>query len=245
MKLRRSTGGGSGAPFTRLSRDDEATGGVALGPLEEVVRVGRLGHAREERGLRRRQQLEVVDTEVDLGCGSDPVCVVAVIDLVEIRGQDALLALVAGKGLGEVLRLEDLLDLAHELVTVEHVLWQQPRTNELLGDRGRAAVADPRQVLDDGQRDGVGVVALVVPERAVLDGDRRIEQHLGDRVELDDASPLHLEAGKLDGAGAVIDNGRLRVVQLLEARNVGQLALHPVEERQRGDARDGGNDDAA
>jgi hypothetical protein len=228
----------------RLCRDDETTRGVALGPLEKVISVGRLGHAREERGLRGRQQLEVVDPEIDLGRGGDPVRVVAVIDLVEIRGQDALLALVAGEGCGEILRLQDLLDLAHELIAFEHISRQQPRTNELLGDRRRATVADAGQVLDDGQRNCVGVVALVIPERAVLDGDRRVEQHLGNRVELNDAPPLHLETGKLDGAGAVVDDGRLSVVELLEARHVGQLALHPVEEREGGEAPGNGHDDA-
>ena len=158
----------------------------------------------------------------------------AVIDLVEVCGQDALLAVVAGEGPSQVARLQDLLDLAHQLVTVEHVLGQQPGAHELLGDRRRATVARAADALQDGRSDRIRVEALVLPERPILNRDRRVEQDLGDLVEGDHAPALDLEAGQLDRPCPVIDDRRLGKVELLEAGHRGQLGLHLGQERQPG-----------
>ena len=164
----------------------------------------------------------------------------AVVDLVQIGRQDALLALVAGEGPGEVARLEDLLDLADPGIALQDVLGEQPRPHELLGHRRCAAIAGPGQVLQHGHGDRVRVVALVLPERAVLYRGGRVKQDLGNVLVRDDTPSLHLEAGQLDGAGAVVYDGGLRVVELLEARHIRQFRFHPVKEGEtRCDARDG------
>ena len=131
MKLRRSIGGGSCSPAIEIVGHVQPAQAVALGPLVEVVRVRRLGQAGQHGSLGRRQKLEVGDAEVDLGRGGDAVRLVAVIDLIEIRGQDALLALFAGVGAGQVACLQDLLDLARPEVALEHFLRaaSRARTN--------------------------------------------------------------------------------------------------------------------
>ncbi len=152
MKLRRSTGGGSGSPFCDCVWTTRLPSASGSAHLKRSYVSGCLRHAGEQGGLGRGEQLEVRDAEVDLGRGSDPVGVVAVVDLVEVRGEDALLALFAGIGARQVAGLEDLLDLADPLVALDHFLGEQPRAHELLRDRRCAAIADAREVLERDQR---------------------------------------------------------------------------------------------
>ena len=83
--------------------------------------------------------------EVDLGRRGDAIGAVAVEDLVQVRGDDPLLAGLAGELAVEAQGLDDLLDLPHVAVGagLDDVLRQQPRADELLGDGRGAAVARP------------------------------------------------------------------------------------------------------
>jgi hypothetical protein len=69
-----------------------------------------------------------------------------------------------------------------------------------LGDRRRAALSPAGGCFDEGRNDGVGVIALVGPERAVLDGDRRVQYQFWDFLVGDDVPALALEARQLDRA---------------------------------------------
>ena len=135
-------------------------------PHERVVDRRRLRQAREQRGLVERQ-LACGLGEVRLGRRLDTVRVVAVIDLVEVRGEDALLRPVPAELDGET-RLGELplQRLRARQVEVPH---------ELLRDR-RAALHDPARanVGDEGARDPDRVDATVLVEAPVLDRDGRL-----------------------------------------------------------------------
>ena len=105
--------------------------------------VGDWGIAASTADLGQGQLLEVL-VEVRVGCRLHSVALVAVEVLVEVRGDDLALAVLAGVCLGEPQRLDDLADLAFLAAAGERALRQQPRANELLGDRGAAAGAAAR-----------------------------------------------------------------------------------------------------
>ena len=82
----------------------------------------------------------------DCGRGGDAVRARAVEDLVEVGGDDRLLALLAGEGLRQLEGLDDLQGLAgvQALLRVDRPcsmtsVRQEPTADELLGDRGGAA----------------------------------------------------------------------------------------------------------
>ncbi len=214
---RRTTG-------SAVERDHEA----AVVVLDRVpVRVQRrwgLRKSGEQRGLRHRQVREVRHAEVDVGRRGDAVGLVAVVDLVEVRADDAFLAGGARVLVRQPERLDDLLGLAHVAVRAGHdVLRQEPRPDELLGDRRRAALADAGRVLGHGRDQGGGVDAGVVPEGAVLGRRRRIEDEGRDIGVVDDTPALVLEPSELGLAGAVVDDRRLRERELAEVARIGQV----------------------
>ena len=126
--------------------------------------------------------------EVDLGRGGDAVGLLSVEDLVEVGGDDVLLALLTGERLRQLEGLEDLHGLAHVQALLRVVLrddlgGQEPRTDELLGDRGRtAAVAAATELLGHRVDGGLEIEARVLPERVVLDGGRDVEDERRDLV---------------------------------------------------------------
>ena len=146
-------------------------------------------------------------------------------DPVEIARDDRLLPDLAGKGLRDSSRLDDLLDLPHVAVRVGAgcLRRQQPCADELLRDRRRATLIRATRVVRDGRQDGRGIVPVVVPEAPVLRGRRGIEDEPGDLVEGDDPAVLLGEAPELDLAGPVVDDGRLRVAEREERRGIGQV----------------------
>ncbi len=204
--------------------------GAALdGVAHQVVVRRRLGQPGDDRGLRRVDVLER-DPEVRVDRRLHAVALVAVVVLVEVGGDDLLLAGLAREGLGHPDRLDDLLELAlgRPVRVLDELLVEQSGADQLLGD-GRRAAGVAAQRAERRRDDGDRVEAGVLPEGLVLDRGRRVEQDLGDLVELDDLAPGITEAGQLDRAGAVVDDRLLgedvvgqdlRVVQAVRQRGV-------------------------
>ena len=201
-----------------VGRDHD--GGRAVGQLlldgvaDEVVGGRRLGDPGEDGGLGKGQLGEVRDAPVAAGGGGDPVAVVAVEVVVEVRGDDLPLALLAREGLREADRLDDLPDLP--LVgRGEGRVGQEAVADQLLGDRRAAA-----GVAGDGvhrRRDEAGRVEPgVLPEGLVLDGGGRVDDLARDLVEGDDVAPLAGERCELDLAGPVVDTRLLGQVEVVE-----------------------------
>ena len=209
----------------RVGGHDQVAGLVLLGVGIRIERARRLGERGEQRRLGRRQAGEILDPEVGLCRGGDPVCLVPVVDLVEVRRDDAFLADHAGVRLVEAHRLDDLLGLPDVAIGAgrHHVLREHPRADELLGDRRCPALTLAARVLRDRGQDRLGVEAAVLPERAVLRGGRRVEDQPWHVVVGDDAPLDRLEATQLDLAVAVVEDRRLGERQRLELGRVGQV----------------------
>ena len=172
---------------------------------------------RGEDGVLGEGQLGERLAEVATRGGLHAVCLVAVEVLVEIRGDDVLLALVARVGLGEPDRLDDLADLALVRLAGERLGGQQSGADELLGD-GRRAARTAGQRVESGADDADRVEARVRPEMLVLDGGRRIEHLVGDLIERDDLAAEGAEARQLDLVGAVVDDGLLLEIEVRQGR---------------------------
>ena len=157
-------------------------------PHEVVVR-RRLRQRREDRGLGDRQLGELLP-EVALRRGLDPVGLVAVVVLVEVGGDDVLLALDALVRLGEPDRLDDLLELPLDLAVgvLDEVRVEEPLADELLGDR-RGAAAAAAEAVDAGRDDRQRVEAGVLPERLVLDRGLGVDDDRRDLLERHDLAP--------------------------------------------------------
>jgi hypothetical protein len=151
---------------------------------------------------------------------------VAVEDLVQVGREDALLARFAGERVRDAGRLDELLGLAQVSVGArcDVFVGQQPCPHELLGDRRRAPLARAARVLGDGGDDRARVEATVVPEASVLGRRRGVDDELGHVCVGDDPALLPLEAGELDLAGPVVDDGGLVERQLFEDCGIGKVA---------------------
>ena len=177
---------------------------VAIRVLVRVVHARQLGQAGQERGLRQGELGEVADAEVVRGGGLDPVRAVAVVDEVEVRGEDPLLALHAGVLRGH-LAGEDLLT---DLVVDARVLARcRRRAHLLLRSRGGLGRRGGRV------RRHAGVDRLARGGRAGLDALLRAE----DRGVVD-----HLLG---EGRGAAHDAAGLDV--RIHRRQCGPV-IHPV-----------------
>ena len=221
----------------RVGRDDEAALVVGLGVAVRVERRGRLRQPGEERRLGRAELGEVGHAEVDVGRGGDPVRVVAVEDLVQVGRDDLLLAGLAGEAVRHPRGLDQLLGLADVAVGAGRgrVRRQEPRPDELLGDRRGAPVTAAARVLGDRGEDRRRVEARVLPERAVLGRGRRVEDEPGNLVEGDDPPAFLLERAQDDGAGPIVDDGRLVEGQRVERRRVRQVAREDADGGGRGE----------
>src|SRR6185369_1098271 len=131
------------------------------GVLDQVERRRRLGNRREDRLLGQGQLAESLVEVLPRG-RRDPVALVAVEVLVEIGGDDLLLALLAGVGLGQPERLDDLADLALLATAGERARRQEARPDELLGDR-RAASRIAAQGVEGRRYEAADVEAGVRP----------------------------------------------------------------------------------
>ena len=104
-----------------------------LGVLDEVERRRRLGDAGQDRRLGEGQLGQVVEAEVALRRGLDPVAPVAVEVLVQVGGHDGLLARRARIFLGQPDRLDDLADLALIAAAFEGARREEPRRARAAG----------------------------------------------------------------------------------------------------------------
>ena len=187
-----------------------------------------------------------VDAEVAPDRRLHAVALVAVVVLVEVGGDDLLLAGLTREVLGHPDRLDDLLELAlgGPVRVLDERRIEQAGADELLGDRrGAARVAPERPERRGHDRDRVE--PGVLPEGLVLDRGRRVEQHLRDLVEGHDLALGVAEPGQLDLAGPVVDDrllgqdvvGQLRrVVEAVGQRDVG------ADRRERDDRADSGEE---
>ncbi len=212
---------------------------LALGHrvAHEVVLGRRLrdgGEGRELGEVEVRERL----AEVAHRGGGNPIALVAVEVLVEVGLQDQPLPVLAGVGLGQADRLDDLADLAVIDGALERPRGEQLRAHELLRDRRRTTGLAAERV-EAGRDDGADVEARVRPEVLVLDGRRRVD-HLGrDLVEVQELAAQDAEACELDRTRAVIDDRGLLELEALEGgRRVGQIA---AVERVRADRADEAN----
>ena len=175
-----------------------------LGVLGQVEFGGRLGDRREDGGL---GEAELFEREAEVGQGRrlDAVAPVAIEVLVEVGGDDLALALDAGILLGQPDRLDDLADLPLVDGVGEGLLGQEPRPDELLGDR-RSAARPAVQGIDRGRDEAAEVEARVLPEVLVLRRGRRVEEVRREIVERHELAAQVAEPGALDLAGPVVDD---------------------------------------
>ena len=145
--------------------------------VERVVVGRRLRQAGEKRRLLERQPARR-NREVRLGGRLDPVGVVAVVDVVEIRVEDR----VPRPGAGELDGETGLDDLALQ----RPLAGQVEVADQLLRD-GRAALDDATgaHVRDQRAEDPLRVDATVLVEAPVLDRYRRLRHPRADRVARD------------------------------------------------------------
>ena len=135
-------------------------------------------------------------------------------------------------------RLDDLLDLADVAIGArgDDVLRQEPRADQLLGDRRGSALAGSRGVLGGGREKRRDIDTRVGPERAVLRGGRGVEDAARQVLERQHPASLILEATELHLPGAVVHDRRLVERQVVEGGRIGQAGREDVE-RRRGDDR--------
>src|SRR6266540_3599183 len=179
----------------------------------------------------KKEILEQYLNTVYFGRGLRAVRALPEVHGVEVLLEDLLLRVL----LVEAEREHDLTDLAVDVAPVV----EQPVLHELLGDR-RATLLDlaRRDVLDERAEDRVEVDAVVGPERLVLGGDDRVDQHLRHLGERDLLAVLDAEDRDLV-ALRVVHRGTLReVAQLAElvARVVVAGREHLGAREQRGQA---------
>ena len=193
-----------------------------LGVADEVELGRRLGDRGEDRVLGEGQLVERL-AEVALGRGLHAVALVAVEVLVEVGGDDLLLARLAGRErLGQADRLDDLARLALVDRAVERLGREEAGADELLGDR-RGAAGLARQRVEPGRHDADRVEAGVRPEVLVLDRGRRVDDLARQLVEGDELALQVAESGELDLAGPVVDDRLLLELDVRERRDgVGQ-----------------------
>src|SRR5439155_750638 len=166
------------------------------------------------------------------------VALVAVEVLVEVGGDDVLFALLAGVGLGQAERLDDLPDLPLLAAAAERGLREQSGADELLGDR-RAAARMALERVEGRRHEAAEVEAGVRPEVLVLDRRRRVEQLGRDLLEGDELALELAEPGQLDLAAAIGDPSLLVELEVGErVLGVGQaLAVVVVGRSDRDETR--------
>ena len=175
-------------------------GGRQVGMGDRVPVGGRLGDARQHRGLGQVEVLGVL-LEVGMGRRLHAVGLLAVIAVVEVELEDLVLAVALGELVGE----DDLL----RLPAVGLLGGQEELLGQLLGDR-RAATDDlpVAQVVIGGTHDAGDVEAGVAVEVLVLDVDGALDQGGGDLLQGQELAVVAVVAdvGEL-GAAAVVDEG--------------------------------------
>ena len=186
----------------------------------EVVVAGRLRDGGQDGGLGEGQLVEVGDAEVVLGRGPDAVVVVAEEVLVVVGGDDRLLAVQPGVGLGHPDRLDDLLDLALDrpLRVLDQRWIEESLAHQLLGDGGGAATVALERV--DGGRPDARPGRSRCSSRTSCPRRRSARRCRAGEISSNVTTSRRsvAEAGQLDRAGAVVDDRLLVEVDVLAAR---------------------------
>ena len=185
-----------------------------LGVLEEVELGGGLGDGCQDGELGQGQFVELL-AEVAPGRRLDSVRVVPVEVVVQIGGDDLLLALVTRVGLGQPDGLDDLADLAVVRGALECRGREQAIADQLLGDR-RPAAWPAGQRIQTGADDGSGVEPGIDPEVPVLDRGGRVQHLARDLVERHDFSSERTEPRQFHLARPVVDDRLLVEIQAAE-----------------------------
>jgi len=137
--------------------------------------LGSLWQAGDERGFTRVQLLHLFPEVIARGF-LDAVAATAEVDLVQIEGEDFLLAERILQPPGQ----DDLLELALE----SPLRGQEKRLHDLLRDRGRALFLLARAQVDDQRPNHAQIVdAFVLEEVGVFGRDHRVNHDLGDLLE--------------------------------------------------------------
>ncbi len=153
----------------------------ALGIEHRRIRIGRAYHAREERGLARRELVHlfrVVGAARRAHAADGERATLAEVDLVQVGLEDLLLRVAPFD--------EDGQPRLAQLARHRPLRRQQAVLDELLGDRAPAlghlagAGIDPHR-----PREALEVEGPVLEEPVVLDGEHRVEQSLGRVGKLD------------------------------------------------------------
>ncbi len=208
-----------------------------LGVADEVELGRRLRDGRQERVLGEGQVGQRL-AEVALGGRLHAVALVAVEVLVEVGGDDLLLALLTGEGLGQPDRLDDLARLALVGRALEGRRWEEPGPDQLLGDRRGAARAALQRV-EAGRHDAGRVEPRVDPEVLVLDRGRGVEDLAGQFVEGDEFALQVAEPCQLDLAGPVVEDRLLLEIDVGQRRDRVRQPLGVVVVGAHGDDRTG------
>ena len=156
------------------------------------------------------------DVEVVFGGGADPVVAVAEVDHGQVAVENLVLAGLAVELAGQ----DGLADLADQGA----LLVGEGQLDVLLGD-GRAALQRPvvADVVPEGPQGAAQVDAAVVVEVAVLVGDHRLLEHLGD-----------LGLGDRDVAVVLLQGGDLMAVSVVEDRRQdGRVGLRDRDGRRQ------------
>ena len=201
------------------SEDGRAAGAGARRRGERVVDRRRLGEPREKSGLRERQ-LQGRAGEERLRGSLDPVCLTAVVHLVQVRGQDPVLR----PGVVELGREAGFLQLPLHRSLARDV----EISHELLRDR--------RPALDDAARldvrncragDSLDVDAAVREEATVLDCNRGFPDPRGHALDLD---RLAVALGRDRAQEASVRREEERVLADSNRAQRAQIARRPVGE---------------
>jgi hypothetical protein len=171
------------------------------------------------------------------------VALVPVEVLVEVGGDDLLLARLAREGLCQADRLDDLASLALIEGALERRGREEPGPDELLRDR-RSPARPSGDGVEAGRHDADRIEPRVDPEVLVLDRGRRVEDLAWQLIERDEFALEVTEPGQLDLPGPVVQDRLLFEVDIRQrCDRVGQAGGILVV-RAHGDERPGPGEQA-
>ncbi len=216
----------------------EHVAATLLGAID-VLGLRRVEHRRslretgEKRRFRQRELRQVGLPEIGLRGRLYAVCLVPVIDLVEVELEDLLLRV----GPRDLDREDGLTDLPLDA----HLATDDPLLHELLRDRRCAALAGAaiRDIGVDRAEDPQDVQAGVRPEALVFGRHGGVDEHLRDVFVRRDLAALFLELVEQLGAGAVVELRGLGERIAREVLGGGQVLGQAGERDAAGDDQEG------
>ena len=203
-----------------------------------IPRGGRGDDGGEQRGLGQRQLVGAV-AEVGLSGGVDSVGATTEVDRVHVGADDLVLGLLAV----DLDRQDGFLELAAVGI---RGLTDEVSLNVLLGEGRCALPGTTAQVVNEGAENALQVDAVVRVERAVLGGDDRLGDVVGQGRRVDDL-PVDLAKGPHLGGAVRVVHGRLLRESQVSGRGHGQRVVQVQEDGHAGDedAQEDGQDSEA